>query len=394
MKTSIKVLATALTASLAVTAFAACGGNKNYAENNESFFIATSGPLTGDYAKYGLGVKNSAELAVEEINKVAKDELGFTFTFSMADDKASPDEVNSKYYNFYEKGMQVSLGTVTTGACLEWKALATNDSLFCITPSATGDKVYSDSDIMYQMCFSDNNQGTAAAKYVKDSVSTTKKVGVFYQSDDEYSAGIYSTFTAEMGSGSGYEMATATFTKDSKTDFASQANTLKDCEFVFLPIYYSDAATFMLAANKIDNKITQYYGCDGLDGIDSYEGFDISTIPQEISYLTHFNSSAESGKAKEFIDKYVAKYGTDTLNQFGASAYDCIYAIYTALKNAKAEGKDVKVNMSASEACEIFKAQFSKMTVTDYVTGSTIKWNADGTVNKPADRVVVKAASK
>ncbi len=392
MKTSIKVLATALTASLAVTAFAACGGgNKNYAEKNESFMIATSGPLTGDYAKYGLGVKNSAELAVEEINKVAKDELGFTFKFSIADDKASPDEVNSKYYNFYEQGMQVSLGTVTTGACLEWKALATKDNVFCITPSATGDKVYSDSDVMYQMCFSDNNQGTAAAKHVKDEIPTSKKIGIFYQSDDEYSAGIYATFSAEMGTNSGYDITTATFTKDSKTDFASQANTLKNCEFLFMPIYYSDAATFMLAANKIANKIEQYYGCDGLDGIDSY--FDISTIPQEISYLTHFNSSATTGKAKEYIDKYLAKYGADTLNQFGASAYDTIYAIYTALKNAKAEGKDVKVNMSASDACEIFKAQFSKMTLTDYVTGSTIKWNADGTVNKPADRVVVKAHS-
>ena len=223
----------ALTTGLSVAALTSCGGGND----EKQFFIATSGPLTGDYAKYGLGVKNAAELAVEEINKVAKDELGFTFKFSAADDKADPSEVNAKYYAYYEQGMQVSLGTVTTGACLAWKTLAINDNLFCLTPSATGDKVYADADNMYQMCFSDNNQGTAAAKYVKSDVDKSKKIGVFYQSDDEYSAGIYGTFMAEMGENSGYQIVTASFTKEGKADFSSQANTLKDCEFVFLPIY-------------------------------------------------------------------------------------------------------------------------------------------------------------
>ena len=36
--------------------------------------------------------------------------------------------------------------------------------------------------------------------------------------------------------------------------------------------------------------------------------------------LSHFNSKATEGAAKEFVDKYVAKYGKDTLNQFGAWA--------------------------------------------------------------------------
>ena len=389
-KATCAVMALTLGVAAAAT-MASCGANKkNYAENNTEFFIATSGPLTGDYAKYGLGVKNGASMAVEEINKTAEQDFGFKFKFDMADDKADPTEVTSKYTNYYESGMQISLGTVTSGACLQWKADAKDDGIFILTPSATSDAVYKDSDYTYQMCFSDNNQGTAAAKYVKENVSG-KKVGVFYQTDDEYSAGIYNTFMAEMGSAAS-SVVKASFTKDTKSDFSSQVQTLKDCEFVFMPIYYSDASRFMTAANSVSNKIEQYYGCDGLDGIDSMEGFDINTIHQEISFLTHFNTNATSGKTKEFVDAYTEKYGTETLNQFAASAYDCVYAIYEALKAAKAEGKDVKVTMSPSEVCAIMKEQLQKIELKNYVTGTSIKWNADGTVSKPADRVVVKTA--
>ena len=48
--------------------------------------------------------------------------------------------------------------------------------------------------------------------------------------------------------------------------------------------------------------------------------------------LSHFDSNATEGAAADFIKKYTDKFGTDTLNQFGASAYDCVYAIYNAMK--------------------------------------------------------------
>lgn len=74
----------------------------------------------------------------------------------------------------------------------------------------------------------------------------------------------------------------------------------------------------MQAKGVISDDAT-YFGCDGFDGIESAftEANPISAIPQEISYLSHFDASAESGTAKEFIDSYTAKYGKDTLNQFG-----------------------------------------------------------------------------
>ena len=110
--------------------------------------------------------------------------------------------------------------------------------------------------------------------------------------------------------------------------------------------------------------------------------------------LSHFNSKATDGVAKEFIDKYVEKYGATTLNQFGASAYDCVYAIFNAMKKAVDSGKDIPVTISAKDLSKILSAEFSNgFTFTNGVTGASITWTADGYVNKEAIKYVIKEAN-
>ena len=181
------------------------------------------------------------------------------------------------------------------------------------------------------------------------------------------------------------------FTEANTTDFASQIDTLKECKFIFMPIYYTPASLFMTQAKDSINAAAVYYGCDGFDGIDNIDGFDISAIPQKVTMLSHFNTKATEGKAAEFIKKYTEKYGKDTLNQFGASAYDCVYALYGAMKKAIESGKEIPVTISASDLCEILKAQFAGgYTVSNAVTGENITWEANGYVNKTAIQYVIK----
>lgn len=362
------------------------------AKKNTEFVVGLSGPLTGPAAVYGLAVKNSAQMAVDEINE-AGGLGGYKFKLVAVDDQHDASKVSTNYATLMKEGMQVSLGCVTTKPGLEFKKLSKEDNVFFMTPSATADAI-PEYDNGYQMCFADTKQGTYSANYVNDNVTVSNnKIGVLYNSQDDYSKGIYQNFKAQLASK--FTLVEASFTEDNPTDLSSQVELLKDCEFIFLPIYYTPASVFMTAAKGKVSANTVYFGCDGLDGIDSaIDGFDITTIPQEVSYLSHFNSQSPTGAAKTYIDKYTEKYGKDTLNQFGASAYDCVYAIYGAMKKAyEKDNSKVTPSTTASEMCELLKAEINGGYTFSGVTGTNVTWDASGYVNKAAVKYVVKAKS-
>ncbi len=386
MKTK-KFFALILSLTLCVGLLAACGGSaEEYTADNEEYVIGVSGPLTGAAAVYGTAVKNSAQMAVDEIN-AAGGLNGVKFKLVVMDDMHDPSKVSSIYADLYEGGMQLSLGTVTTGPGLEFSKMSAEDDVFFLTPSASGDDIPAEGN-GYQMCFADGNQGSVAAAFVNENFAG-QTIGVFYKSDENYSKGIYDQFKKNLDES--VKVIETSFTDATATDFANQIDTLKDCEFIFMPIYYTPASLFMTQAKDILNPKAVFYGCDGFDGIESTEGFDINAIPQKVTMLSHFNSKATDGKAGEFIAKYTEKYGADTLNQFGASAYDCVYALYGAMKAAQDAGKKIPVTISAADMYEILKEQFDGgYTYENGVTGDSISWESTGYVNKSAIQYVIK----
>ena len=388
----MKKLALLLAAALCVTSLGGCGGGStqnSYTANNKEYVLGVSGPLTGGAAMYGQAVANAAQLAVDEIN-AAGGLNGIQFKFVATDDMHDATKVSTNYSSLLEGGMQVSLGTVTTAPGLEFKNLSAEDNVFFLTPSASGDAIPTNPN-GFQMCFADGNQGKVAAEFVNANFSG-QTIGVMYKSDEAYSKGIFDQFKANLDAS--VTVVETSFSDANSTDFSTQIDTLKECEFIFMPTYYTPASLFMTQAKDTIPANAVYYGCDGFDGIDNIEGFDITSIPQAVTMLSHFNSKATDGPAKAFIDKYVEKYGAGTLNQFGAAAYDSVYAIYGAMEKAIAEGKKIPVTIGASELCEILKAQFTGgYTLANAVTGESISWDSTGYVNKTAIQYVIKEAN-
>ena len=385
MKSTFKKFMAAALVIAMVFSFAACSGGSSYTENNTEFVIGVSGPLTGGAAVYGVAVANSAQMAVDEIN-AAGGLNGVMFKFIATDDTHDATKVAANYASMLEGGMQLSLGTVTTGPGLEYSKLSYEDNVFFLTPSASGDKI-PEFENGYQMCFADGNQGKVAAEYVN--TLGLSEIGIFYKSDDAYSNGIFEQFKENLDP----SIATveAVFTGEA-SDFSSQISSLKNCSFIFMPIYYQPASIFMTQAKGIIADDAVYYGCDGFDGL-AGQFEDFSVIPQEVSMLSHFDSGATEGVAAEYIAKYTEKFGTDTLNQFGASAYDCVYALYYAMEEAIAEGKEIDVTISASDLCDILKEKFQSGYSYSGVTGENITWDENGYVAKGAVKYVLKEAN-
>lgn len=387
MKKFSKVFAMALAAVMVASVVTGCGEKKTgYTANNTEYVIGASGPLTGGASIYGIGVQNGAQLAVDEIN-AAGGLNGKKFKLVMTDDMHDATKVATNYASLLEDGMQASLGCVTSAPCAEWTNLSYEDNVFFMTPSASNDDVpkYENG---YQMCFADGNQGKAGAKYVNDNFKG-ETIGVFYKSDDNYSQGIFQQFKDNLDAS--VTTVDTVFTDANTTDFSSQIDSLKNCKFIFMPIYYGPASLFMTQAKTVMSADTVYFGCDGFDGIDAIDGFDINSVPQEVSMLSHFDSNATTGSAADFIKKYTEKFGKDTLNMFAASAYDSVYAIYEAMKKAGVDD----VTISASDLCdkleETFRGGFTFKGVTG--DGKDMTWDAKGYVNKSAIKYTIKEAS-
>ena len=375
MKNLKKIFAVILALTLVVTCFAACGGDKKPADGEKVLKIGVTGPLTGDYAQYGLAVKYGAELAASEIN-AAGGINGMKIEILVEDDVAAPEGAQNGYNALIDDGMKLSLGSVTSGACAAFLGEAKKDNMFMLTASATAVEAI-DGDNAFRVCFSDPAQGVVSADYIADNKLATK-VAVIYDSSDAYSTGIYEKFDVQAKVKGLQVVATESFTKNTKTDFSAQLQAVKTsgAELLFLPIYYSEASLILSQAKNAGLNVI-FFGCDGLDGILGMDNFDKS-LAENVMLLTPFTPTAKDERTQNFVKNFTAKYDKAYLNQFGADAYDAIYIIKAAIEKA-----GVTADMDASTICDKLKVAMTEITFTG-VTGTDITWGADGEpVKKP-----------
>lgn len=382
-----KALSLFLAAAMCAGMLAGCGGgaDTNDASNGDSgestaaaFKIGGTGPLTGDAAIYGNAVKNGAQLAVDEINA----EGGVQFELKMEDDENDPEKAVSAYNALKDWGVQLSLGSVTSKP---GEATATEnfaDRIFALTPSASAPAVTEGKDNVFQMCFSDPNQGTASAEYIADNQMGTK-IAIIYKNDDVYSSGIYEKFKAEAETKGLNIVSTTTFTSSSATDFSVQLGEAKaaGADLLFLPIYYQPASLILQQAKSM-GYAPKFFGVDGMDGILTLEGFDTS-LAEGVMLLTPFNADAEDEKTQSFVTKYKEQFG-DVPNQFAADAYDCVYAYKAAI-----EASGATPDMSAEELCDLMIQTFPTLTF-DGLTGEGVTWDSTGAVSKSPKGMVIQ----
>ncbi len=366
-----KIVVLMLAVVMIVMSFAACGNGKNassYTADNKEFFIGATGPLTGDASAYGNSVKDGAELAIDEIN-AAGGLNGVKFKFDIKDDKATAADAAVGYDTLFEAGMNLSIGSVTSGSCDSFASKADDDHLFFITPSASAANVIENRDTAFRVCFGDPDQGTLAAEEL---TKDYKKIGAIYDTSDPYSSGIFKAFDDEMKK-LGVEYSVQSFDAENKKDFTTQVEALKDCDVIFLPIYYTEAGLIAKACTAKGCEAL-LFGCDGLDGVKDQID---SSVKNTIKYITPFDVSSTNEKTKKFVDAYKAKYGKDP-DQFAADGYDAVMTIYEALKKANVSDPTLSVSDMADTVIEALTASDFKL---DGATGE-MTWDKTGACKK------------
>ena len=375
-----KLFGVVLTIVMVMSLFAGCNSSNGGDEGAARIKIGAIGPLTGGAAIYGNAVKNAMELAVEEVNA----EGGVQFELNFQDDAHDAETSVNAYGILMDWGMQMLVGPTTSTPAAAVAAEAEADGVFMLTPSASSVKVIEGKTHVFQMCFSDPNQGVGSADYMSEH-GIGKSVAIIYRSDDAYSVGIYEKFVSEAAAKGINIVYTGTFEEANKTEFSSQLTAAKQAgaDVLFLPIYCESIAPLMTQAASMGYDV-DYFGVDGMDGILEVEGFDTS-LAEGAYLLTPFSADATDEKTTHFVEAYKAKYN-EIPNQFAADAYDCVYAIYEACNTA-----GVTADMSAQEVCSALVDQFATgKLVFSGVTGSNMTWDSTGAVSKSPMAVVIK----
>lgn len=344
-------------------------------DGDKTLLLGLIGPMTGDYANYGTSTRDGAQIAVDEINE-AGGVNGYTFKLDAQDSQGDPDSAVSAYGMLMDNGMDVSLGCVLSGEAQSVITAALEDGILIVTPTSSAKACIEGNPNAFRVCFNDPAQGTASADYIADNGLATK-VAVFYQSDIDYSAGLYETFAAEAAVKGIEIVEEQTFTAGSNTDFSTQINAIRDsgCELVFLPIYAAEASTFLTqAAGKLDG--VTFFGCDGLDGIQTKIS-DTSLI-EGLMMLTPFAADAEDEATQSFVEKYTPVHGTAP-DQFAADGYDAVYIVKAAMEQCGKTPEDADFN-------EAMVAAMYEITV-EGLTG-TMTWDENNEPNKPAKAMV------
>ena len=350
-------------------------GNNGGDSGVETIKLGGVGPLTGGYANYGLSVQHGAQLAVDEIN-AAGGVSGKQLELSFQDSQGDPESAVAAYGKLMDWGMNVFLGGVLSGETASVVTAAKADDVFIMETTGSADKCIDGNDKAFRVCFYDSYQGTAAADYLNDN-QLAAEVGVFYQSDNDYSAGLYNAFVAECAKTGVTIKETQTFTTATNTDFSTQVNALVNAgvKVVFIPIYAEEASTFLTQAKGKFAEDVYFFGADGLDGILGKVSQDV-TIADNVLMMTPFAADSTAANVQAFVKAYEAKYSA-TPDQFAADAYDAVYVVKAAVEAAggSVSGADLAAVMTS-------------LTV-EGVTG-TMTWTADGNTNKAASAILYK----
>ena len=329
-------LALSLTACGGSSESGAASDNSGASGDSGTITLGMIGPLTGSVAVYGTHIENGVKLAIEEINAAGGVTLSdgtHQLAVEVKDDQGDSTECVNAMNALISDGIQLVVGSATSGCTSAITSIANSEGVVMITPSGTADSLTTTMDYVFRTCFRDSFQGELAAQYALDEGYT--KVGVVYCSADTYSAGLRDAFIAacqDKGLDVVAEESVATMTE---VDYTNQFNKMVSAgaELVFTPFYYDVMGPYLVPQARSAGFAGVLLGGDGVDSTETTipAGADLS-VYNDVYFVNHYSTElATSDVSKNFVESYEAKYG-DTPNNFDALAYDAVYVYKAAME--------------------------------------------------------------
>ncbi|EAH5372578.1 ABC transporter substrate-binding protein [Campylobacter jejuni] len=280
-------------------------------------------PLSGSTAAYGQsaleGIKlaNSMQSTLSNGNKVS---------LAIIDTKGDKLESSSGANRLISQDKVIGLiGEMVTANTLQVMRVAEDNKIPLIAPAATGDRLIYSS----RVCFMDSFQGSSLAKYVFSKLNYKSAVIVVDQSTD-YSLGLAKAFEKQYKSNGGQILRILRVNSGDK-DFRAIVAQVKSLnpEFIFLPLYYSEASLFARQSKLAGLNIPM----GSADGVADQTFISLAGDASEGYIFTDsFDANNPTTKlSKEFISVYEKAKGTKEVPNFSAMGADAYFVMLNAM---------------------------------------------------------------
>lgn len=321
-----------------------CGSSSS----GDTIKIGTLGPYSGDTAMYGEAAKKGIQLAVDQVNNDGGIN-GKQVELVSYDTKGDTTEAVSAYNRLVNEDEVAAIaGPVLSGEALAVKDAAKEDNIPMVTPTATAAEVTQDAPNSFRVCFLDEYQGNAAAKYAASADGLNAKTAAMIVSKgNSYSEGLAAAFKTTFEAQGGTVVDTENYA-DSDTDFSAQLTKVKDsgAEVVYIPDYYNTAGPMLQKAKEM-GLTAKFMGGDGWDSIQK----DYADAADGDYFTNHYAADNQAEVVQSFLSAYKNAYN-ETPNSFAALGYDAAMTVMDAIKNADSTDhqkiidalKDINVN--------------------------------------------------
>ncbi|SMB91675.1 branched-chain amino acid transport system substrate-binding protein [Desulfonispora thiosulfatigenes DSM 11270] len=307
-----------------------CGSN-GQSSDLKKVKIAYVGPITGPNAAIGLGMRNSAELAVKQAN--AKKDLPFELELVVLDDQSDPAvAVNAVNMAASDPEILATVAHFNSGCALATKDVFNKYGLSAVILSAINDKITEDgyAEITRVIAASKLQNTFAGDVAVKD--FGVKKIAVIHDQTD-YGKTNAEQFIAKAKE-NGAEMLCFEGIAVGQQDFSSLLTKIKSLnpEMIFFGGLATEAALIKRQMNESD--IPAILMSDS--GIHTDTFIDIAKDLGEGTLCSGLISPIEDlPKGQDFIKAYEEAKYKDYYEAFGPFAYDATNIVIKALQDAE-----------------------------------------------------------
>ena len=333
-------------------------------------------PLTGPIASFGQKTLDGIKLVHEKYNKLPN---GDTIKLVIVDNQFDKIQTVNGYKRLTSGEKVVAVeGPLASSMALAIKRFAGASKTPTVTQIATNPRVTKGSKYITRACFTDDFQGTVAAKYaLKHHLNNAV---VVFDMKQDYSVGLAKAFMKAYKKGGGKILKTLYINSGDK-DFNAQVAQIKrlNPKFIYTPIYAPEEGLFLRQLRAAGVK-APVMGGDGIADPGLLKKL-AGSAANGVMYTDHFDAAKPPTElSKKFVAEFKAKYGRSP-SAFAATGADGYLMIYNAIKQCDTPSNNKKLLQFRQCVNNAIRHTKNLEAVTGYIT---IDPNTGNPVNKPA----------